>query len=180
MPAPTDRSWPVATEISTAALRLEPLRAEHAAEAHPLFADPQLHAFTGGTPRTPAELADAYRRQALGHSPDGSQGWLNWLLRRTSDGVLVGTVQATLERPRPHPAGPTAELAWVVGTAHQGHGHAKEAALAMADWLRTQGVTDLVAHIHPDHHTSAAVARALGLTPTDTLVDGEIRWHSAP
>lgn len=43
----------------------------------------------------------------------------------------------------------------------------------------TAGQVDtLVAHIHPDHHASAAVATALGLTPTDLWYDGERRWQS--
>ncbi|WP_099897197.1 GNAT family N-acetyltransferase [Streptomyces sp. TLI_171] len=174
MPEPT--AWPVAAEIVTAALRLEPLRVAHAAEAHALFDDARLHAFTGGTPRSPAELEAAYRRQTAGRSPDGTEGWLNWLIRRTSDGVLVGTVQATLRRTAD---GRTeAELAWVVGTAQQGRGYAKDGARAVTDWLRGQGVTRLLAHVHPDHHASAAVAAALGLAPTAAVVDGERRWQS--
>jgi hypothetical protein len=32
------------------------------------------------------------------------------------------------------------------------------------------------AHIHPDHVASIGVARTLGLSPTSTVVDGEVRW----
>jgi hypothetical protein len=35
----------------------------------------------------------------------------------------------------------------------------------------------VIAHIHPDHQASAAVAAAAGLTPTDERHDGEVRWH---
>jgi RimJ/RimL family protein N-acetyltransferase len=50
----------------------------------------------------------------------------------------------------------------------------------MVGWLREQGVTTLVAHVHPDHKASARVAAALGLIATATVVDGEIRWQSRP
>ena len=43
-------------------------------------------------------------------------------------------------------------------------------------WLRDQGVTRFVAHIHPDHGASAAVARHLGLAATDARRAGEVRW----
>jgi RimJ/RimL family protein N-acetyltransferase len=113
-------------------------------------------------------------RQVAGASPDGRQGWLNWVLRLRPPGrAAVGTVQATL-------SGPEAELAWVVGTAHQGQGYASEAAIAVRDWLRTQGIGELTAHIHPDHAASAGVARRLGLVPTATRQDGEVRWASSP
>lgn len=32
----------------------------------------------------------------MGHSPDGSQRWLNWIARRRDDRQAVGTVQATV------------------------------------------------------------------------------------
>lgn len=38
------------------------------------------------------------------------------------------------------------------------------------------GVRELVAHIHPDHAASAAVAVAAGLGPTEEWEDGERRW----
>ena len=104
-----------------------------------------------------------------GRSPDRSEPWLNWMLRRRDTGELVGTVQATV-------TGGAAELAWVVAVPHQGQGYAREAAIVVRDRLRDAGVARFTAHIHPDHVASAGVARALGLAPTDTVVDGEIRW----
>ncbi|WP_448625152.1 GNAT family N-acetyltransferase [Geodermatophilus sp. URMC 64] len=158
-----------AGRLSTTRLELEPLRVEHAAEAARVFDDERLHRFTGGTPATEAQLRERYARQVTGRSPDGSEVWLNWMLRRRDTGELVGTVQATVR-------GRTAELAWVVAVAHQGQGYAREAALATAVWLRGQGISRFAAHIHPDHAASAGVARALGLSPTGTVVDGETRW----
>lgn len=165
--------WPTAVPLRTARLDLEPLRADHAGEAAVAFDDVALHTFTGGRPATAEELHRRYARQVVGHSPDGSQGWLNWLLRSRADGRLVGTVQATVQR---DDTGLVAEVAWVVATAHQGRGLAREAATAMAGWLREQGVGRLVAHVHPAHGASTGVARALALHPTGTVVDGEVRW----
>jgi RimJ/RimL family protein N-acetyltransferase len=168
----TPSSTPVGSDLRTARLHLEPLAVSHAAEAARAFADARLHAFTGGAPADEEALRDRYTRQVAGHSPDGTQTWLNWMLRRRDTAELVGTVQATV-------SGETAELAWVVAVPHQGHGFAVEAAQAMAGWLRGSGVRRFVAHIHPDHAASAGVARALGLAPTGTVVDGEVRWAGA-
>ncbi|GAB2933386.1 GNAT family N-acetyltransferase [Micromonospora polyrhachis] len=174
-PAVSDpAAWLAAAPLLTPRLRLEPLRVEHAQEAVPVFADIRLHTWTGGEPRSFAQLKAQYRRQSVGRSPDGTQGWLNWMLRRVSDGQLVGTVQATLTRPIT--GGIEAALAWVVGVDHQRNGYAREGALTMAHWLREQGVDQLVAHIHPGNDASVAVARTLGLNPSDTMLDGEVRW----
>lgn len=62
--------------------------------------------------------------------------------------------------------------------AHQRRGYAGEAAAAMARWLRIHGVEVLVAHVHPGHHASMGVARRVGLTPSDLIVNGETRWTS--
>jgi RimJ/RimL family protein N-acetyltransferase len=72
---------------------------------------------------------------------------------------------------------PAAEVAWVVGTPWQGQGIATEAARALVAWLGQQSIKTVIAHIHPGHQASAAVAAAAGLTPTGQLQDGEMRWR---
>lgn len=161
-----------AVPLRTDRLDLEPLRISHAAEAARTFADERLHGFTGGSPADEAALRDRYARQLRGHSPDGRETWLNWMVRRRDTRELVGTVQATVTQA-------AAEVAWVVAVPHQGQGFAREAACAMADWLRDRGVASLTAHVHPEHAASNEVARAVGLAPTQTIVDGEVRWAGA-
>ena len=170
------RGWPDAPPLSGPRLQLEPLRLEHAEEMAPLLQDPDLHAYTGGRPSTSEELLERYRRQVIGRSPEGSHRWLNWVVRRRGDGQAVGTVQATLAAGA---GGITVEVVWVIATAYQRQGYAREAAREMVAWLRQQGAAAVVAHVHPGHHASAAVARAVGMTPTGVVVDGEIRWQAS-
>jgi RimJ/RimL family protein N-acetyltransferase len=160
-----------AQPLTTSRLLLEPLRAEHASELAPVLDDPALHAFTGGAPSTEHELRERFARQTAGRSADGTQAWLNWVVRDRAAHDVVGTLQATV-----HDHGRAAELAWVVATSRQGEGLATEAATAVRDALRVKGVATFVAHIHPDHAASAAIARRLGLQPTEPREDGEIRW----
>ncbi|MEU7581288.1 GNAT family N-acetyltransferase [Streptomyces sp. NPDC041068] len=161
-------------EIRTARLDLVPLRVEHADEMALVLGDPALHTFIGGSPDDVEALRARYRRMIAG-SPDPGVSWCNWVLRlrQQESPCLVGTVQATVGR-----ADRRAEIAWVVGTPWQGRGFASEAARGLVNWLAGQDVRTVVAHVHPDHGASAAVAKAAGLTPTDTVQDGEIRWES--
>jgi RimJ/RimL family protein N-acetyltransferase len=130
---------------------------------------------SAGRPASPAELQQRYRRQAAGRSADGVQRWLNWIVRRLDDGRAIGTVQATVA----DEAGDlTAAVAWVVATPYQGLGYAREAAQVMVAWLWRSGIARVVAHIHPQHEASAAIARAVDLTPTEIVVGDEIRWES--
>ncbi|MFB9252947.1 GNAT family N-acetyltransferase [Sphaerisporangium melleum] len=162
-----------AAAVSTGRLDLLPLRVSHAGEMALVLSDPALHAFTGGTPDTPQALRSRYRRMTAG-SPDPQVSWLNWVIRLREESCLTGTVQATVG---PSRHGPVAEIAWVVGTPWQKRGIATEAAKGLLAWLCGQGVHSVIAHIHPDHRASAAVATAAGLTPTGEWHDGEIRWH---
>ncbi|MGW0332119.1 GNAT family N-acetyltransferase [Streptomyces sp. NPDC003011] len=171
MPEPLVSAEP----LSTPRLDLLPLRAEHAEEMAAVLSDPALHAFTGGTPHSPAALRDRYERLVAG-SPDPAVSWCNWVLRPRAQACLVGTVQATVTRAD---AGHLAEIAWVVATPWQGRGFASEAARALVGWLGRGSVRTVVAHIHPGHLASAAVARAAGLAPTEDEQDGERRWRLA-
>jgi RimJ/RimL family protein N-acetyltransferase len=158
---------------------LEPLTVGHAAEMVEVLSDASLYAFTGGEPPTVEELTRRYGFQSVGHSPDGTQDWLNWIVRRTDTGAAVGYVQATVGCEGAEDISPAvvADLAWVVAPAHQRNGFAVEASGAVRDWLIAAGVPHHVAHIHPDNAASTAVARSLGMWATDAVVDGETRWE---
>jgi RimJ/RimL family protein N-acetyltransferase len=147
-----------------------PLRAGDAEEMAAVLGDERLHEFIGGSPPTLAELQDRYAALAAG-SPDLNVIWLNWIVRRLADSQALGTVQATLED-----GGRRAHVAWVIGIDYQNQGFASEAAGAVVDWLRGQGISEIVAHIHPDHEASAIVATRAGLHPTDGYTDGERIW----
>jgi RimJ/RimL family protein N-acetyltransferase len=168
-------NWPAAEQIETARLALEPLRVGHADEMVLVLDDPGLYEYTGGEPPSLDLLRARYARQASGHSRDGARGWLNWIIRARGSREVLGAVQATLwleDRQL------QAELAWIVGVAHQRQGYATEAAGAMLAWLARHGVGVFTAHIHPGHSASIAVAGHLGMTATSTVVDGETRWSA--
>lgn len=169
-------AWPATPPIVTERLRLEPLTMEHALPMFEVLAADAIYEYIGGEAPTLPELTRRYRAQSVGHSPDGSQWWLNWIVT-LGDGnkSAIGFVQATVERTT---AGPEADLAWVIATRSQGRGIATEATGAMVDWLGRRGVERLAATIHPAHLASQAVARKLGLRPTSVVDNGEVCWRS--
>jgi RimJ/RimL family protein N-acetyltransferase len=161
--------------IATERLDMMPLVPADADEMVEVLAGDELYAFIGGGPPTLDELRLRYAWQSIGHSADGTEAWLNWIIRDRPDGRAVGFVQATVTE-----AGRTAEIAWLVGLAWQRRGYATEAANALVAWLVAQGVQTVTANVHPHHHASEAVARRIGLTPTDETVDGERVWRRGP
>ncbi len=168
-----DRSFDRDTVLTTERLDLVPLTAGDAEEMADVLGDERLHEFIGGRPATPEERRDNFARLAAG-SPNLDELWLNWIVRRRTDGQPVGTVQATVTAVDGRC---TAHVAWVIGVEWQNHGFASEAAQGLVAWLLEQGAADVVAHIHPDHRASAAVAIRAGLEPTDEQSDGERVWR---
>ena len=140
-----------------------------------VLSDSALYRFIGGRPPTLAELQRRYAAQVVDHSADRTQWWLNWIVLLRDPARAIGYVQATVEQ---SPVTLEADIAWVVAPAFQGRGAATAAAGTMIDWLTAQGVGQFVAHIHPAHGVSQAVARKLGLRATQLVEDGEVRWQS--
>jgi RimJ/RimL family protein N-acetyltransferase len=74
---------------------LEPQVEAHAAEMFLVLCDPAIYEFEGEPPPSLELLAAGYRRKETRESPDGTEKWLNWVVRLNS-GELAGYVQATV------------------------------------------------------------------------------------
>jgi hypothetical protein len=169
----------IAETVVSARLTVTPLRVEDADEIAPLLDDATLHAYTEGLRQPWTSCANAIggrssgtRRTAHNAGSTGSSANGNRLPQPARFIRSARCKQPFSTRPRV-----VAEVAWVIATTYQGKGFATEASQAMVAWLRANGVDRVVAHIHPHHEASIAVARSLGLHPTDTVLNGETRWE---
>ena len=160
--------------IATERLVLVPLQAEDADELCEVLDDDRLHEFIGGLPASRLALRDRFILLSAG-SPRAGETWLNWVVRRRFDSQAVGTVQTTITAVDGKQA---ARLGWMVGVDWQNQGFASEAAVALVQWVRRQGVEDIGANIHPDHEASATVAARAGLRQTEEEFEGERVWRA--
>jgi RimJ/RimL family protein N-acetyltransferase len=147
---------------------LVPLRGIHAGELAGLLDEASLRAMLGVVD------VEGLRRRFAGwesrRSPDGTEAWLNWVVRRRSDGAALGWVQVTV-RSR------NAEVAYALLPAEWGQGAASDAVRELVEWLLTElEVGRVTASIDPDNGASERVARAAGFAPTDRRDDGEVVW----
>ncbi len=113
---------------------------EYAEEMAGVLAEPALYTFTGGEPPTVEALGARYERQVKGPDRPGEH-WLNWVIQQRGRDSSATCRQLSLTY--------EAEIAWVVGTAWQGRGYAKEAAVGLVAWLEAHGVRRIVAHDPP-------------------------------
>ena len=83
--------------------------------------------YAGEPPVSVEALEERYKTWAARTSPDGSQIWLNYAVRR-SDGVYVGWAQATI-------AGDTAMIGYDIFVRFWRRGYGKAACAALLDLL---------------------------------------------
>ena len=156
--------------ISTLRLCLDPMMASHARAMYPILSDQLLYKFTGDKPPESEKSLEARYRYLEGRkSQDESQLWLNWLVSLEENNTPIGYVQATVSESH-------AEIAWVTGSEWQGNGYASEAALAMVQWLATNGVKTIRACINPNHLASQRVASNAGLSKSALVECDEDVW----
>jgi [ribosomal protein S5]-alanine N-acetyltransferase len=142
--------------LTTTLCTLEPQVEAHAAEMFSVLCDPAIYQFEGEPPPSVERLATGYRRKEARVSPDGSETWLNWVVRLKS-GELAGYVQATV----------TADGRSLVGYEFASRfwrqGLATSALQAMfAELARHYAVSELIAVLKAANFRSMGLLRKLG------------------
>jgi len=142
--------------LVTPRLHLEPQLASHAAAMFEVLSDPAIYAHENAPPISPEWLQERYRKLETRRSADGTEQWLNWVLRGVG-GDLLGCVQATVE------ADGCAFVAYELASAHWGRGLAAEAVTAMFEELQARyQVHTLLAVIKRSNLRSRRLLEGLG------------------
>jgi RimJ/RimL family protein N-acetyltransferase len=147
----------------TPTITLEPRTMAHAAELFAVLAEPVLYEFIDDTlPASIDALRQKLARSEARKSPDGSEHWLNWVIRDESRKV-VGCVQATIA------SNSETNVAYVIGTAHWGRGIATEAVSRMLDIVAGEfGVRTFFIVAERRNVRSIRVAERLGFSQTSS------------
>lgn len=154
-------------ELLTARLALEPQFAAHADEMFAVLSDPAIYEFENAPPASVDALRARYRALESRRSADGSELWLNWVVR-VRGGPAIGYVQATVLG-----AG-RALIAYELHSGHWRQGYGTEAVTAMIEELRNSyGVTTIAAIFKRPNYRSRGLLERLGLRPaTATMTAG--------
>ena len=110
--------------VEAGPLTLEPQTAVHAAEMFDVLSDPAIYEYENAPPASVEWLRARFEKLETRYSADGSEQWLNWVIRMTGDG-LIGYVQATLRTDG------SAAIAYEMSSAHWGRGLGRRATEAM-------------------------------------------------
>jgi ribosomal-protein-alanine N-acetyltransferase len=142
--------------LSAAGLDLEPLVVAHADEMFAVLSDPELYRhLDDGPPPSLPHLREIFARWERRASPDGTECWLNWVVR-LPDGPCIGYVQATVVPPG------TAWMAFVFARNAWGRGYARASTAAVIEHLqRSHGTSVFLATVAAANHRSIALLQAL-------------------
>jgi [ribosomal protein S5]-alanine N-acetyltransferase len=138
---------------------LEPQLAAHAHEMFTALSDPAIYEFENAPPADEEWLRRRFERLENRGSSDGTQQWLNWVIRLSS-GKLAGYVQATVM------SDCTAYVAYELNSQYWRQGIGSSAVQAMLQELHHQyGVRTAIAVLKAKNYRSAALLRKLGFVP---------------
>jgi [ribosomal protein S5]-alanine N-acetyltransferase len=142
--------------LRTERLALEPLVAAHAEPMYELLQDPAIYPHLDwGPPPSLEQLRSVYGQLEARRSPDGAEGWLNWVVK-TPDGRCIGYVQATVTQA-------ACWVAYVLGSAYRGRGYAREATAAMMRHVAGElGTRRFLATVEAANRPSIGLLKALG------------------
>ena len=138
---------------------LEPQVAGHAPEMFAVLSDPAIYEFENSPPVSATWLEQRFARLESRRSADGSELWLNWVIRLPS-GVLAGYVQATVMQ------GDVAYVAYELASRfwRQGIGSAAVNAV-LAELATNYAVRTFVAVLKARNFRSEALLVRLGFSP---------------
>jgi RimJ/RimL family protein N-acetyltransferase len=142
--------------LSAGGLSLEPQGAQHADAMFVVLSDPALYEYENAPPPSLAWLRERFARLESRLSADGSEQWLNWVIRVES-GELVGYVQATVR------SDGSAGIAYELASGYWGRGLATRAVAAMIEELvAAYGVRRFNAVAVQRNHRSLRLLERLG------------------
>jgi RimJ/RimL family protein N-acetyltransferase len=134
-----------------------------------VLSDPAIYEFENEPPRSEEWLTQRYKLLESRGSPDGTEQWLNWVVRLPS-GELAGYVQATVL------ASAKSCVAYELNSRYWRQGIGTSAVSAMLEELRsTYSVHTVVAVLKTANHRSMELLRRLGFAPASDSQAAEFK-----
>jgi RimJ/RimL family protein N-acetyltransferase len=131
-----------------------------------VLSDPAIYEYENEPPQSLEWLRERFARLESRRSPDGSEEWLNWVVRLTSS-EFIGYVQATVRADR------NAAIAYELASAYWRRGLGHEAVQAMIDELVGRyAIRSLTAVLKRENFRSQRLLERLGFSVAPP------EWHA--
>jgi ribosomal-protein-alanine N-acetyltransferase len=160
--------------LYTSRLTIEPLTRNHAGSMFSLMQDRSIYEWISSLPPEDlSKFAAVLEKRETRLSPDENEAWLNWAVKRSSDGAYVGKLDAVVDSENI-----ATNVGYVFFPAYWGKGYATEAVLALSEYLEAQGVLKLIASVTLGNIASYRVLEKCGykkarIIPENDLIRGK-------
>jgi ribosomal-protein-alanine N-acetyltransferase len=146
----------------TQRLSISAVQPDDARELFVALDHPDVGRFIGGPEATSVDaVRERIERVSAGPPANRrNERWWNFVVRRTSDGNVVGRVEATTYDD-------WAEIAYVFDPREWGAGYATEATTWLLQFLADQGVAEVWAAVMPENERSIRLLRRLSFVERD-------------
>lgn len=157
---------PDARGFETDRLSIRPLVVSDADELFESLSDSRLYEFIPQDPPTLEALQTRYAKLQTRLSPDGTEHWLNWVMRAGAQ--PIGTLEATVLPDH------SAFIAYMVFTHHQRQGYASEGCRWLIEHLReAYGVTSVKASVDTRNVASIRLLESLGFEKAKLVANAD-------
>ncbi|MCP5180634.1 MAG: GNAT family N-acetyltransferase [Pseudomonadales bacterium] len=164
--------------LTTTRLKLEPLSMRHSDGMFRMWRNSQVQRYSGQ-----ALDEDGVEIELPAKTPAESDRLIVFWLRAAADGwgfrwaILLGSNHAFIGHVGFNSLAGWSEIAFHMNPDYWGRGFMTEAAEAAITWRQENGATGIEAFIEPDNRHSIALARRLGMEPTECESAGARRYR---
>jgi RimJ/RimL family protein N-acetyltransferase len=156
------RALAMNSNFRTERLTVEPLTGKHANFLFPLMQDQRIYEWISSLPPNDMDkLAEVWKQRETRVSPDGQEAWLNWVVRRKSDGAFVGKLDVSVN------------VGYFFFPEYWGEGYATESILALTQHLAVYGVKKMIATVTMGNAASYRVLEKSGYKRTRVIKDND-------
>jgi RimJ/RimL family protein N-acetyltransferase len=155
--------------LTTEKLLIEPLLSTHTDEMFVILQDKEIYKYIPtNPPKDVSELETRYKKLETRSSPDGSELWLNWVLRQKIDTSLIGRFEATIYKNH------TALIAYELASKYWGKGFAFEASKKIIEILASEyQITKFKANVDTRNKSSIKLLEKLKFRKTNLLKNAD-------
>ena len=156
--------------LATERLVLEPLTAAHAEKLFAPLQDENIYTWISATaPQSVHALQVKWERLESRLSTDGSEAWLNWAVRRKSDGHYVGKIDAAIDA-----AEIATNLGYLFFPPYWKNGYAFEAIDAVVNHFSRHRVKQIRATVTVGNEASARLLEKTGFVRVRVIPDNDV------
>lgn len=155
--------------LATDRLTLEPISGKHAVHFFPLMQNMAIYKWISFLPPKSIDQLQAWWQQRESRlSPDGKEAWLNWAVKRKSDGAYVGKLDAEINREFI-----ASNIGYIFFPEYWGNGFASEAVTSVVQHFSENNIIKIFATVTAGNNASCRVLEKSGFFQTRVIPDND-------